>query len=42
MASGYPTTKKSMPCLASFCDAMSGVNKVVKFIPAIICPTSAF
>ena len=31
-----------MPCLASFFDAMSGVKKLVKFIPVINCPASAF
>ena len=33
---------KSMPCLASFFDAISGVKNQTKFIPAINCPTSAF
>ena len=32
----------SMPCLASFFDAMSGVKKLAGFIPEINCPTSEF
>jgi len=33
--------QKSMPCLALFFDAMSGVKKLTNFIPAIICSTLA-
>jgi len=32
---------KSMPCLASFFDAMSGVKKLPNFVPAINCTSSA-
>ena len=31
-----------MPCLASFFDAVSGVKKLLNFLPVITCPTSAF
>ena len=42
MASGfYPITDQSMPCLASFSDAMSGVKKLTNSVPAITCPASS-
>ena len=42
MASGNPSIDYSMPCLASFFDAMSGVKKLTNFMPAITCPTPAY
>ena len=39
--SDYHNIKKSMPCLASFFDALSGVKKMLNFVLAITCPASA-
>jgi len=41
MASGCPTIEQSMPCQASFFDAMFGVKKPTNFYAAITGPTSA-
>jgi len=42
MASSNPSTGQSMPCLASFFDAISGVKKLSNFIPVSNCTISVF